>query len=238
MNPLEEYNTIISNRQQNPLSKEIVGEFHHIKPRCLGGGDNAENMVKLTLQEHYRCHCLLPKIYTEGIAHDKLVFAWNQMQGRMPTGDIDKDAEEYARLKMEFIEATKRMPHPPRSEETKIKISKSHTGKPKPWLKGKTPWNKGLTGLPSHRKGFHHTEETKKLLSEKIQKITKGKPKPWLIGRHHTEEWKQNMSSKLKGRPKSEETKRNMSAAKTEELRKQVSEKLKAYWAARKAVNQ
>lgn len=238
MTAKEEYDSLIANRKQNPLPKEAIGEVHHIKPRCLGGTDDAENLVKLTLQEHYRCHCLLPQIHTEEIAHDKLLFAWNQMQGRMPTGDIDKDADEYAKLKMEFIAAAKRKPHPPRTEETKAKISKSHMGKPKPWLRGKPSWNKGLTGLPSHRKDFHHTEETKKLLSDKLKKITKGKPKPWQQGRPHTEEWKQNMSSKLKGRPKSEETKRNMSAAKTEELRKQVSEKLKAYWAARKAVNQ
>ena len=38
-------------------------EIHHIKPRCLGGGDEEDNLVMLTGREHYIAHMLLWKIY-------------------------------------------------------------------------------------------------------------------------------------------------------------------------------
>jgi hypothetical protein len=38
-------------------------ETHHILPRCMGGSDSEENLVKLTPEEHYLAHQLLVKIY-------------------------------------------------------------------------------------------------------------------------------------------------------------------------------
>ena len=37
-------------------------ETHHIIPRCLGGGDDKENLIKLTAKEHFICHILLTKM--------------------------------------------------------------------------------------------------------------------------------------------------------------------------------
>lgn len=36
---------------------------HHVVPRCLGGGDEAKNIVELTAREHFVAHQLLCKIY-------------------------------------------------------------------------------------------------------------------------------------------------------------------------------
>ena len=38
-------------------------ERHHILPRCMGGNDSSENLVKLTPEEHYIAHQLLVKMY-------------------------------------------------------------------------------------------------------------------------------------------------------------------------------
>ncbi len=38
-------------------------EIHHIVPRCVGGDDSPENLIKLTPEEHYLAHLLLCKIY-------------------------------------------------------------------------------------------------------------------------------------------------------------------------------
>ncbi|WP_407305399.1 NUMOD1 domain-containing DNA-binding protein [Acinetobacter sp.] len=45
-------------------------ENHHIVPRCMGGEDEPENMVRLTAEEHYVAHQMLMKIYPQhhGIA--------------------------------------------------------------------------------------------------------------------------------------------------------------------------
>ena len=47
-------------------------ENHHIIPRCLGGDDNPENLVRLTPEEHYLSHQLLVKIYPN---NSKLIYA-------------------------------------------------------------------------------------------------------------------------------------------------------------------
>ncbi len=67
------YKSIIENRIKTPLSKEVYGEIHHIIPRCLGGLDEKENLVKLSAREHFICHALLAEIYP------KETFEWYKM---------------------------------------------------------------------------------------------------------------------------------------------------------------
>jgi hypothetical protein len=38
-------------------------EKHHIVPRCLGGDDSKQNLVRLTAREHFIAHLLLVKIH-------------------------------------------------------------------------------------------------------------------------------------------------------------------------------
>lgn len=40
-------------------------ERHHVIPRCMGGRDDADNLVALTPEEHYTAHLLLMKIFPE-----------------------------------------------------------------------------------------------------------------------------------------------------------------------------
>ncbi|CAH9013668.1 putative homing endonuclease [Vibrio phage 277E43-1] len=65
------YNDLVSNRKRRGLVKERGFEIHHILPRCLGGTDENNNLVKLTYREHFLAHRLLPKFVT-GIAKGKL----------------------------------------------------------------------------------------------------------------------------------------------------------------------
>lgn len=51
-------------------------EQHHIIPRCMGGGNESDNLVKLTAEEHYVAHQLLIKIYPN---NHKLIYAANMM---------------------------------------------------------------------------------------------------------------------------------------------------------------
>lgn len=37
-------------------------EMHHIIPKCMNGSDDHDNLVLLTLREHFICHLLLPKM--------------------------------------------------------------------------------------------------------------------------------------------------------------------------------
>ena len=56
-------------------SSNIIGESHHIIPKCLGGSNSKENLVILSFREHFLCHWLLIKM-TTGSNKSKMSFAF------------------------------------------------------------------------------------------------------------------------------------------------------------------
>lgn len=62
MNYQRIYDQFIASRREGP---EPVGysEEHHIVPRCLGGSDEASNLIRLTPEDHFFSHLLLAKIH-------------------------------------------------------------------------------------------------------------------------------------------------------------------------------
>jgi hypothetical protein len=68
-------------------------EKHHILPRSLGGGNDDDNLVKLTPREHYIAHLLLPK-FTLGNEKRKMLHALHCfIEGFGPT---TRDKDSYA----------------------------------------------------------------------------------------------------------------------------------------------
>jgi methionine-rich copper-binding protein CopC len=65
MNYQRIYNQLVSKRQQTLT--EGYCEKHHIIPRCMGGTDEPENLVRLTAREHFVAHVLLAKIYPTNV---------------------------------------------------------------------------------------------------------------------------------------------------------------------------
>ena len=61
MNHRKIYESLINRARNRNIDGYI--ELHHIIPRCLGGNDHPENLVKLTPEEHYVAHQLLVRIY-------------------------------------------------------------------------------------------------------------------------------------------------------------------------------
>ena len=194
MNPQEQYTALIHNRAINPLPKSEYGENHHIYPRCLGGNDEPENIIRLTPEEHYKAHYLLPLIYTEGKEHAKLLYAWNQMRGRI--GNIDKDSEEYGILKREYAKQRSIDQKGKRcSDETKRKLSEANTGK-KRTEEQKVNIKRAAIERGKKMLGTHHSEETRRRMSAS----QKGRTSPWK-GKHLSEETRQKMSLAHKGKP-------------------------------------
>jgi hypothetical protein len=59
MNYLKIYDKIIINCQNRYLDESIYCEKHHVLPKCLGGDDTTDNIVKVTAKEHFVLHHLL-----------------------------------------------------------------------------------------------------------------------------------------------------------------------------------
>ena len=96
MNPLQEYISIIHNRQQNPIAK---GERHHIIPKSCGGCNRKWNLVRLTPEEHIECHRLLTLIYATGDAHFRMCAAYALMcTSRSKVKVSEEQAAEARRL--------------------------------------------------------------------------------------------------------------------------------------------
>lgn len=78
MNYQRHYNLLIE-KARNRVS-DVYAETHHIIPRCIGGGDTADNLVKLTPEEHFVAHQILIRIYPN---QPKLVMAARYMCGEI-----------------------------------------------------------------------------------------------------------------------------------------------------------
>ena len=141
------------------LYNNIYTEMHHIVPRCMGGSDSPENLVKLTVINHIKAHVLLSRMYPDNEKLKYAVFAttlYSEISNKARiTTILDMDLDVISRIKEDAVIARrgKRL-----SIETRKKMSDSHKGE------------------NNHFYGKHHTEEVK----NKLSKINTGK--------HHSEE--------------------------------------------------
>jgi hypothetical protein len=88
------YNQLIE-RARNRVIKGYA-ERHHVIPRCMGGADNEDNIVKLTPEEHYLAHQLLLKLHP---SHGGLAKAAHMMCTGRPTNKY------YGWVRRKFAEA-------------------------------------------------------------------------------------------------------------------------------------
>jgi len=182
----EEYRELISFRAKNPLPDDDYGELHHVVPRCCGGTDLSDNVIRLTPEEHYKAHSLLPYIYAEGQQHWKLVRAWNLI---FYTRDgIEISQEEYGRLKREFSamqsatqtgrkasdETRKKMSESAKghfkTEEHRQHLSESLTGH-EVSLETRQKISAALTGRPGQNLGKSPSQETRQKISNTVKEF-------------------------------------------------------------------
>lgn len=151
MNYQTHYDALI----QRAIGRRIDGptESHHIIPRCMGGGDGRSNRVKLTPEEHYLAHQLLvrmhPAIHGLAIAaafmardnrngkrSNNKLYGWLRKRASAAHSELMTGREVSAETRHRISVAKRNseagreyfasMVGVPRSEETKIKLSKAH----------------------------------------------------------------------------------------------------------------
>jgi len=186
MNYEKIYNQIVERAKNRVL--DCYTESHHIIPRCMGGGDEKENLVNLTAREHFICHRLLVQIHP---SNNKLKFAlWamcnmkSKRQSRYtPSSRI------YESIKIEVIQLI--------SDKKKgVKLSEEHKRKTSETLKGRKRPQEVIDKIVKTKKengGWKHSDETKnKIRSNNGMK-------------------RQEVRNKLKGREISDETRKKLS---------------------------
>jgi len=96
---------------------ESYSELHHILPKAMGGTDDKENLVYLSLREHVLAHHLLWRIHR----NRSMAFAFTMMSRRS-----GKDPKEISKAQSAINKGRKL------SQKRKDEISKFHKGRKKP----------------------------------------------------------------------------------------------------------
>lgn len=143
MNYNKIYYQIIEKRKKCMV--EGYGENHHIIPKCMGGTDDKENIIKLTAKEHFLCHLLLVKMF-EGTNHYfKLIKAFMMMFKKSKNQERYITSRSYEKLRIVFREAQSKCQSgagnsqfgKPKSEEVRNKIRKTLLDKTKNYRENK-----------------------------------------------------------------------------------------------------
>lgn len=92
------YYQLIEYRKINTLPNDIYGEYHHIIPKCIGGTNTNENLIRLTAREHYIAHLLLVRIYKNTKYYYKMLSAVTMMQCSSDTHQNGRNFKFSSRL--------------------------------------------------------------------------------------------------------------------------------------------
>jgi hypothetical protein len=194
--------------------KDGYYERHHIKPRCLGGSNDEDNLIDLYAKEHFIAHKLLADENPDNV---KIVWAYTMMS-RIKGNDNQQHykltPEEYEEAKIAHRNAMTGEKNPMygkrHTQEARLKMSENHadiSGKNNPWY--------GVYGEGHPAYGVHRSEETKAKISQALSGENH-----YFYGKHHSEETKRKISDAISGKnhplygkPCSDERKQKISQA-------------------------
>jgi hypothetical protein len=112
------YSEFIADRRTREGSLTVF-DRHHILPTCLGGGNEPENLIRLSPSDHLFAHVLLGRIHGGKLAVVAVRMAgMRKYRGR-------RTRERFDKLRAEARRAQSR----PMSEETKRKLSLKNKGR-------------------------------------------------------------------------------------------------------------
>jgi len=180
------YYSIISNRMNNPHSKNTYTEKHHIIPKSFGGLDEKENLVRLSAREHFLVHWLLTKMCESKDHSIKMNHALLRLMNAAETLELHKWSKwQYEVAKHRKSLALKEA----RSNGRDPRLGKKHSLEAKEKMRNAKLGVKRDPSKILYLKERRHTEDTK-------QKISKS-----LIGRVFSEESRKKSSETQKGNP-------------------------------------
>ena len=212
--------------ENESFPKKVVKDrnLHHKFPRSFSKKDGVDidndedNLVSLSLADHFRVHYYLWKCAKKGyrgMMAKAFIFMRKKAVAYATDETIEQLAKDYEEAMKEIAEAMKGK-HP--SEETKKKLSEAMKGK-KRSEETKKKISEAHKGEKNPMYGKHFSEETKKKISEtekgkKISEESKKKMSEAKKGKHPSEETKKKLSDVNKGKKLSEEAKMKIGASK------------------------
>lgn len=174
-------------KPSSPTAKAMGYESHHIKPRSMGGADEAVNLVYLTPREHYTAHHILARL-----CGGKMANAFWYMSHLKP---YKITARQYETAKNAYSASlSDRMRGKPKSaiHVEKMRLQSLGANNPMYGLK-LSDETKGK--ISQSLKGRKHSQETKdKIRQSNLGKHSESKP--------HTDEHKLKIGNALRGKAK------------------------------------
>jgi len=210
------YQQIYYNLIQRARNREILGysEKHHIIPKCLGGEDTKDNLVKLYPEEHYLAHLILCKLNS---GNQKLLYAAMNMTTGSMINNGKRNNKAYGWLRRQYAEsmtgdnnpnrknpkiqkeAAKKRCGQKRTEETKQRMSLAQKGR--------------AFGEETKIKMADAAKKRPPISEETRTKLKQRKPNTYWTGKQMSDETKEKMAVSRKGKKMSEETREKMRVA-------------------------
>lgn len=205
MNYQRHYGLLIERARARNKTEDYT-ERHHVVPRCLGGSDEAENLVRLTPEEHYVAHQLLVKINPGNV---KLLYAVAYMCAPRGPGLTKNKMYGWLRRKLSIVQSEK---FSGRTWSPEQNASRSEAVKRQwenPEIRSKMISNMSKPRIWTDETKTAHSLRTTEMLkklwkdpSYRENRIAK------MRGRKMTEEQKAAVSKRMTGRKMSEESKK------------------------------
>lgn len=208
------YIKIYRNLIEKDYSNADYTEKHHVVPRCVGGGNEKENIVAISGKAHMIAHHLLTKLFPES---RELKGAYAQMCLKNSNKDF-VSARMYHEGRKYLSESMKDPNHPCQSAESHAKgaatLKQMYADGTFKGRKGVKLTDEQKFNISKGRKGkglgktYVRSEETKRKLS---------KARTGTVMGPRSDEVKRKISETLKGRARSEETRKKLSKSKKEQ---------------------
>jgi hypothetical protein len=108
------YRDFIADRRARPPGEDEYVERHHILPRCMGGGDDPDNLIRLHPEDHFFAHVLLARIHDTHEMLAMVVMYLNRKAGLYRRGKPARTSYGWARrrLAVRLSEAMQGEKHP------------------------------------------------------------------------------------------------------------------------------
>lgn len=135
---MADYKTIYDRLIEHYKANQSNGftEKHHIVPRCMGGGNESENIIKLTARAHFIAHLLLAKIHGGKLVHAAWRMSNDGKHGNRRYEWLRREQATQKRIEMLGNNYGRLGVGVKRSEETKMRMSVARKGQPSP-LRGR-----------------------------------------------------------------------------------------------------